>query len=91
METERVGIRELKQNLSRYLRRVKSGGRIVVTERNKPFAVILPGSGETEQERLLRLLRSGTAHWSGGRPQGLNPRVQCKGSPVSEAVLEDRG
>src|SRR6266511_762796 len=42
MATERVGVRELRQNLSRYLRRVERGERLEVTERGKPVAVLGP-------------------------------------------------
>ena len=42
MEPKRVGVRELRQNLSAYLRRVASGERLQVTERGRPVAVIAP-------------------------------------------------
>jgi prevent-host-death family protein len=42
MRTGRVGVRELRQNLSRYLRRVASGERIEVTERGRPVAILAP-------------------------------------------------
>ena len=37
-----VGIAELRQNLSRYLRRVERGERLVVTDRNRPVAELGP-------------------------------------------------
>lgn len=37
-----VGIRELRQNLSAYLRRVRGGEHFVVTERNEPVARLVP-------------------------------------------------
>jgi prevent-host-death family protein len=39
---ERVGIRELRQNLSRYLRKVERGVTFEVTERGQPVAVLAP-------------------------------------------------
>jgi prevent-host-death family protein len=39
---ERVGVRELRQNLSVYLRRVRSGEKLEVTERGQPVAVLQP-------------------------------------------------
>jgi len=42
MATERVGVRALRQNLSRYLRRVERGERLEVTERGKTVAVLGP-------------------------------------------------
>ena len=37
-----VGIAELRQNLSRYLRRVEEGERLLVTDRNRPVAELGP-------------------------------------------------
>jgi prevent-host-death family protein len=39
---ERVGVRELRQNLSVYLRRVRRGESLEVTERGQPVAVLQP-------------------------------------------------
>ena len=39
---ERVGVRELRQNLSVYLRRVRRGETLEVTERGQPVAVLKP-------------------------------------------------
>jgi len=39
---ERVGVRELRQNLSVYLRRVRRGESLEVTERGRPVAVLQP-------------------------------------------------
>ena len=39
---ERVGVRELRQNLSVYLRRVRRGEALEVTERGHPVAILQP-------------------------------------------------
>ena len=39
---EKVGVAELRQNLSVYLRRVSEGERLVVTDRNRPVAELGP-------------------------------------------------
>ena len=44
--SETVGVAELRQNLSRYLRRVERGERLVVTERNRPVAELGPPSSK---------------------------------------------
>ena len=44
--SESVGVRELRQNLSRYLARVKKGEALVVTERGREVARLVP-SGPT--------------------------------------------
>ena len=39
---ERVGVRELRQNLSRWLRRVENGESFEITERGRPVAQMTP-------------------------------------------------
>jgi prevent-host-death family protein len=39
---DRVGVAELRQNLSRYLLRVERGERLLVTDRNRPVAELCP-------------------------------------------------
>ena len=46
-------MRELRQHLSRYLRRVAAGERLVVTERRRPVAVLAP---LPEEEDILDYL-----------------------------------
>lgn len=49
-----VGIAELRQNLSVYLRRVGEGETLVVTDRNRPVAVLgPPPAAATHLERLI--------------------------------------
>ena len=87
---ETVGIRELKQNLSRYIQKVKLGERIVITDRKKEVAVLLPLNMVSEDDRLLKLVQKGIARWSGKKPRGMPRRIQLKGKSVSDAVIEDR-
>lgn len=88
---ETVGIRELKAHLSRHLRRVRSGTRIVVTERGRPIATISPVETPADIAWADRLVAEGRAHWSGGKPAGsTRPIPVAQGRTVSGAVLEDR-
>jgi prevent-host-death family protein len=64
--SESVGVAELRQNLSLYLRRVSKGERLVVTDRNRPVAELGPApSTGLDLDRLIaegrvaRPLRSG--------------------------------
>jgi prevent-host-death family protein len=51
---ERVGIRELRQNLSIYVERVKAGEALEVTERGRPVAMLRPlGNARTVYDRLI--------------------------------------
>jgi len=64
--SESVGVAELRQNLSVYLRRVSRGERLVVTDRNRPVAELgpAPATGAdldrlVAEGRVSRPLRSG--------------------------------
>jgi prevent-host-death family protein len=51
---ERVGIREMRQNLSRYARRVREGESFIVTERGAEVALLVPAPGlATPLDRLV--------------------------------------
>ena len=54
-----VGVGELRQNLSRFLRRVERGERIVVTDRNRPVAELMPL--RDRESALSRLVAEGRA------------------------------
>jgi prevent-host-death family protein len=87
---ETVGIRELKRNLSEYLRSVKAGEKVVITDRKKEIAVIVPFRKVDDQANILQMVREGVADWSGEKPRGMSARMRSKGISVSEAVVEDR-
>ena len=57
--SESVGVRELRQNLSRYLERVKAGEALVVTEHGRHVARLIPSG--TSGDRYAELGDSGTA------------------------------
>ena len=50
---ETVGIRELKTNLSRYLKRVRSGARLLVTARGRAIATISPVEASAESRLAI--------------------------------------
>ena len=88
---ERVGVRELRQNLSRWLRRVERGESFEVTDRGAPVALLspLPPTGGA----LGRLAAQGRlARVGKGRLQDLGPPPP--GAPgdisLSEALEQSR-
>jgi len=85
-----VGVRELKNRLSRYLKRVQGGEEIVVTERGRSVARIIPAKASHLKRVLEPLLREGAVRWNGGKPRGTIRRPVIQGRPLSEMVVEDR-
>jgi len=85
-----VGIRELKNKLSRYLEMVKDGESLAVTERGKVIAYVFPAERSPDYEELIQMVREEKADWSGGKPSGSSKPVIAKGKKVSEIVIEER-
>ncbi len=86
----KVGIRELKAQLSAYLRQVKGGATVIVTERGAPIGRIVPISQSTE-DQLEALSEAGLIAWNGQKLQPLAPVAQAKGDrTVADLLLEDR-
>jgi len=84
-----VGVAELRQNLSRYLRRVQRGERLVVTDRNRPVAEL--GPPPSTGAELDRLIAEGRV--SAPRRRGLPEPLELAGDPhaLSRALEEIRG
>ena len=90
-KTERVGIRELRQNLSVYVRRVREDGRAYeVTERGQPVARLTPLE-DRPTSLIERMIADGritpaTREWSEiPEPLPLRP-----GKPLSQILQEMR-
>lgn len=85
-----VGMRELKNKLSRYLKRVQGGEEIVVTERGRTVARLVPAKASDIKIALETLMREGTVRWSGGKSRGTGPRPRIQGRTLAAMVVEDR-
>jgi prevent-host-death family protein len=83
-----VGVRELKAGLSKYLKRVRLGESITVTDRGKPVAVLGPAS--EANPGIAAMLADGSARWGGGKPLGSVHPARIAGVPFSDTVIEDR-
>lgn len=83
-----VGVRDLKNNLSRYLDRVARGEEVVVTEHGRPVARLT--KLEPSMDRLAALIASGAvqAPTSNARRRPAR-RIKSSGS-VSDLVAEQR-
>ncbi|MFN3215974.1 MAG: type II toxin-antitoxin system Phd/YefM family antitoxin [Acidimicrobiales bacterium] len=79
-----IGVRELRQRASEYLRRVEGGETIEVTDRGRPVALLVPVPTDTlAQLRASGRLRPASAH---RLPDPIDPRPGV--APPSE-ILDD--
>jgi prevent-host-death family protein len=91
-----VGIRELKTHLSRYVKKVKDGDEILVSERGRIIARIVPIEAPSEGARLQNLLLKLSAEGKIILPRiykkaaRLGRRKKVRGTPFSDAILEGR-
>ena len=85
-----VGVRELKDRLSGYLKRVQGGEEIVVTERGRSVARIVPMKTSSLTRALEPMLREGAVRWSGGKPRRASRRPVIRGQTLADMVKEDR-
>lgn len=81
-----VGVRELRNNLSRFLERVQAGEEVVVTDRGRVVARVVPASGE---RALDRLIARGLVTPARAR-KGAAPRPITIAGTVSDLVGEQR-
>jgi prevent-host-death family protein len=87
-----VGARELKTRLGAYLRRVRQGATLIVTDRGEPIAELRPiDTGVSGAEGVLRRLEAaGAVTRRERRPLGPFREVAGRGASLSEAVVEER-
>ena len=90
-----AAVAELKAMLSKYLARVKAGEEVIVTERGKPIAKIVPFPREAgiESARLAEMARAGLIRMGTGKlPDGFwkMPRPKDAQGSVLKALLEER-
>lgn len=90
-----AGVAELKARLSLYLEQVKRGHEVLVTDRGRPVAKLVPViGGESDTSRRERLIREGVLIPGRGRiPRALlrPPRGSKEvGRAVLDALLAER-
>ena len=85
-----VGVRELKARLSEYLREIKNGQTVVITEHGKAVARLMPVA-QSLDERLQALVTAGLAEWSGQPLARVTGRPRVRGAKtVADLLIEDR-
>jgi len=88
--SETVGVAELRQNLSVYLRKVAAGERLVVTDRNRPVAML--GPVPSTESRLDQLIAEGQVKppkRKGPLPKPL--KMDLPPNALTQALEEVRG
>ncbi len=89
----RVGVKELKDRLTYYLRLTQKGEEIVVTDRGRPIALlqqIEAGKPGTREARLAQLAALGKIIPPTGAPSKRHKPLAYRGSSVGRAVVDDR-
>jgi prevent-host-death family protein len=88
-----VSVRELKDHLSEYLRRVERGERVVVTDRKRPIAEIGPVTSErTTHEQWFAFLGERGELTRARRPRkfGDVKPTRIRGKRLSRTILDER-
>ncbi len=89
-----VGIKELKNQLTQYLRRTKKGQEVIITERGKPIAVIRPPGGALPatslETKLTELAKENRVTLPRKKFLVKIPFIKISGPPISTTILEER-
>lgn len=88
-EPARVGVRELRQNLSVYLRRVEAGETLEVTDHGRPVARLGPRPVEP-MSIIDRMIAAGRATPATVDHRTIGPPPRIPGRPLSEILQEMR-
>ena len=85
-----VGVRDLKACLSEYLRRVREGQVVVITDHGKPVGRIIPDHTSVE-ESARELVKAGLVAWNGKKLPRRKPVAVNRGDKLaSDIVVEMR-
>jgi prevent-host-death family protein len=82
-----IGIRELRDTLSKQLDRVREGHTITVTDHGKPIARIVPIEGQSTYDRWVAEGKITPAR----SPKRHVPAPLVTGSTVSDLIAQQRG
>jgi prevent-host-death family protein len=90
----RVGSREFKNRLGKYLRAVRAGQTLIITDRGRAVARVGPTTiDESEasfvEERLKELEAKGFIHLGKKAFSKFRP-IKSKGKPASQIIIEER-
>jgi len=90
MSEVRVGVRDLKARLSKYLRQVRQGQTVIITDHGRPVGRLSPVD-QPLNERLKALQDAGLVTWNGQKLNSVTPTVINRSKQqVSDILVEMR-
>lgn len=87
-----VGLREANQRFTKIMRAVRGGEEVLLTERGKPLARIVPVRPSDQPETVVRRLEAAGFLRAAAKPQPMpvwSPRP-LRGAPMTETLREER-
>ncbi|HUE88679.1 MAG TPA: type II toxin-antitoxin system prevent-host-death family antitoxin [Vicinamibacterales bacterium] len=91
MDRNVVGARELKARLGTYLRRVRQGRTLIVTDRGHPVAELRPiEAGSGAEAVLAKLQAAGAVTRTLNRPLRPFRQVVSRGGLAADTIVDDR-
>jgi prevent-host-death family protein len=88
---ESIGVKELRDNLSRILKKVENGEEIRILRHGKPVVELQPAKKSKEKNLLNRLKKREILAGGSGNIGSCNSIVNLRPDlPVSDLILEDR-
>jgi prevent-host-death family protein len=92
---QKAAVSQLKAHLSEYLNQVKAGGEILITDRGKPVARLVPiARSKTHKETLIQMEKQGLIRLGSGKlPKDFwaMPRPEDPEGLALKALIEERG
>lgn len=86
-----VGLREANMHFSKYLKLVRKGQEVVVTERGNPVAIIKPlMKKETPEDKIKSLEDQGILRRAVKGKLPVGRTIAITGRPLSETIMEGR-
>lgn len=90
MSEIRVGVRDLKSRLSEYLRQVRQGNTVIITDHGRPVGQLSPVERPLD-ERFKALQSAGLVAWNGQKLKPVKPAAVNRGErQVSDILVEMR-
>ncbi len=86
----KVAVKSLEDDPGRYVERARHGETIVVTDDQRPVAILTGVPEDQEIRQGWDLVKAGIASWSGGKPEPPADPPNIRGRSTSDVVIEGR-